>query len=109
MLNYETKWMNREELVSATYDAGERLNALKLEYGRIERTRGEGVARRIAQARELRHRLEVESNGVRQALRGDIRKFSISTVCDKTELFWPRHAVNFHLLPIVRSAMRVVL
>jgi radical SAM superfamily enzyme YgiQ (UPF0313 family) len=35
LLNYETKWMTRSELVDATYDAGERLNELKLKYGRI--------------------------------------------------------------------------
>lgn len=36
MLNYETEWMTRAEIVGATYDAAQRLNGLKLRYGRRE-------------------------------------------------------------------------
>jgi B12-binding domain/radical SAM domain protein len=35
MLNYETRWMTRTEIVKATYDAAGRLNDLKKQYGRI--------------------------------------------------------------------------
>jgi len=35
-------------------------------------------------------------------LEGDVHTFSVSTVCDKRELFWERHAVNFRPLPILR-------
>ena len=40
ILNYETKWMTRRELVDATYDAAERLNELKVQHGRISKRRG---------------------------------------------------------------------
>jgi hypothetical protein len=111
ILNYETRWMTREQLVEATYEAGERLNALKLRYGRISRTRGGQVARRIALARALRDRLDklVEQGTTKgeafERLRGEVRAFSVSTVCDKRELFWRRHLFNFKILTILRIAL----
>lgn len=107
MLNYETKWMTRAELVDATYDAAERLNQLKLEYGRISRQRARKVAEHISEARKLRQRLAAASNGngsrAPASLQGEITRFSESTVCDKQELFWPTHFVNFKLSSILRA------
>ena len=111
ILNYETRWMTRAELVDATYDAAERLNALKMRYGRLSRRRGQAVARRIQQARSLRARLDAEltqgaAGSASAQLRGQIARFSTSTVCDKRELFWRRHLVNFRLGEIARIAAR---
>ncbi len=108
ILNYETRWMSRQELTSATYDAAEALNHLKLKYGRIERARGLRVARRIEQARALKKRLDAiyregqEDHQLTGVLRGEIYAFSVSTVCDKRELFWRRHLVNFRVTEIIR-------
>lgn len=108
ILNYETRWMTRRELVDATYDAAERLNELKVKYGRISRRRGERVARSIAAARALRARLDSElaRAGEVEALKGEISRFSISTVCDKRELFWPRRLFNFRIAEILRILWR---
>ncbi|HVO98186.1 MAG TPA: TIGR04190 family B12-binding domain/radical SAM domain protein [Bryobacteraceae bacterium] len=107
ILSYETEWMTRAELVDATYDAGERLNRLKLQYGRISKRRAETVAERIRAARELRARLaERNGDGASVELQGEIDKFSQSTVCDKRELFWSRHLVNFKIAEILRAAGR---
>ncbi len=100
MLNYETRWMTRRELVDATYEAAERLNAAKARHRRISRREAKAVARRIAEARQLRARLDraIESGApVPADLAGEIGRFSISTVCDKRELFWPRHLFNFRI------------
>lgn len=109
ILNYETDWMSREELVDATYDAAEALNALKLKYGRISRRRGRRVAKRIAQARDLEARLSTEGAGepdpeTLARLQGEIHSFSVSTVCDKQELFWRRPLLNFRWGKILRIA-----
>jgi len=106
ILNYETEWMSRDEMVEVTYDAAEALNAMKLRYGRIDQARGDGVAQRIRQARALKHRI-ARSQGdmdpeTLDRLRGDIHQYSVSTVCDKQELFWRRHAMNFKWLEIMR-------
>jgi hypothetical protein len=107
MLNYETRWMTREQLTEATYDAGERLNQLKLKYGRIKKKNGEQVARDIVRARELKAQLEASQNEkdpeILEVLQGQIHDYSVSTVCDKRELFWSRHPINFKLLGILRA------
>ena len=107
ILNYETKWMTRRELVDATYDAAERLNALKVQYGRLSPRRSREVASRIAAARALRNRLEaLLSQGGDPAddpgLRGEISEFSISTVCDKRELFSRPRLSQFRLGEVLR-------
>lgn len=105
ILSYETEWMTRTELVDATYDAGERLNRFKLQYGRISKRRAEAVAARIRSARELRARLARRAGDGDRELQGEIEKFSQSTVCDKRELFWASHLVNFRPGEILRAAM----
>ena len=114
ILNYETRWMTRAELVDVTYAAAERLNELKIRYGRISARRGSAVARQIREARSLRSRLDAEltsgaTSAAHQQLEGEIARFSMDTVCDKRELFWPRHAVNFRLREILAITARHVL
>jgi hypothetical protein len=110
ILNYETEWMTRAQLVDATYDAAERLNELKLRYQRITPRQAAIVADGIAEARRLRARLE-DSRGGRMdpaaeaQLHGEISRFSNSTVCDKRELFWQRHMLSFRLPAIGRVAL----
>jgi B12-binding domain/radical SAM domain protein len=113
ILNYETRWMTRRELVDATYDAAQRLNELKVEHGRLSARRGRGVANGIAAARALRSRLDAEiarggAGTAAEALKGQITRFSISTVCDKRELFWPRRVINFKITEIIRILGRYV-
>jgi len=106
ILNYETEWMSRDEMVEVTYDAAEALNAMKLRYGRVDQARGDGVAQRIRQARALKDRIACSQGDmdpeILDRLRGDIHQYSVSTVCDKQELFWRRHVMNFKWLEIMR-------
>ena len=104
ILSYETQWMTRSELVDATYDAADRLNQAKLKYGRVSKRRGETVARRIREARELRAKLATGEDTGR--LQGEIDRFSQSTVCDKRELFWARHLINFKIAGVIRTVGR---
>src|SRR3984957_5393687 len=113
ILNYETRWMTRRDLVDATYDAAERLNELKVQYGRLSKRRGRGVADGIAAARALRSRLDAgmakgDAGSAAEALKGEISRYSISTVCDKRELFWPRRVFNFNIAEIMRILGRYV-
>jgi B12-binding domain/radical SAM domain protein len=106
ILNYETDAMTRAQLVDATYDAAERLNELKLEYGRVTRRRGMRVAHRIREARELRRRIANHDGRLEADLKGEVARFSQSTVCDKKELFWPRRLINFRIGEILRIGLR---
>jgi B12-binding domain/radical SAM domain protein len=114
ILNYETHWMSRRELVDATYDAAERLNDLKRRYQRIPARRARAVARRIAIARQLRARLDGIEGGPaggaeQRSLSEELTRFSLSTVCDKRELFWPRHVLNFRIGALLGLGIRHVL
>jgi hypothetical protein len=109
ILNYETAVDDaRKQLVDATYDAAERLNELKLRYGRISARRGGAVAAGIAGARPC-GRASTPTCGRRrpgrdpEQLRGEIARLSQSTVSDKQELFWQRHLVSFRLAGILRA------
>jgi hypothetical protein len=111
ILNYETRWMTRRQLVDATYDAAGRLNELKVLHGRLSPRRGRRVARSIAAARALRARLDAaialgNLGDVTTTLKGEISRFSASTVCDKRELFWPRRLFNFRITEIMRILLR---
>jgi len=111
ILNYETRWMTRQALVDATYDAAERLNELKMRYGRISARRGREVAANIAAARALRARLEATLAGggdpdADPALRGEIARYSMSTVCDKRELFARPRISQFRLGEVLRVMAR---
>jgi B12-binding domain/radical SAM domain protein len=113
ILNYETQWMTRRELVDATYEAAARLNELKVRHGRISRRRGRRVAAGIAEASALRARLEAHlaQGGDPQAdalLRGEIARFSMSTVCDKRELFTRPRLDQFHLTGVARVLGRLL-
>ena len=86
ILNYETKWMTRRELVDATYDAAERLNELKVQHGRLSKRRGRGVAKGIAAARALRSRLDAGiarglTDGARCRAQGRDHRASASRPC----------------------------
>jgi hypothetical protein len=111
ILNYETRWMTRRELVDATYDAAGRLNALKVAHGRLSARRGRKVTARIAAARALRERLEaLLATGGDPAddpsLRGEISEFSMSTVCDKRELFARPRLSQFRVAEVLRIVGR---
>jgi B12-binding domain/radical SAM domain protein len=112
ILNYSTDAMTRAEIVDATYDAAEQLNALKATHGRLPRNRAAAVARRLAAARLLRRRLADAGSAeldpdIQRALTGEIRAFSEATVNDKAELFPPAAFLrNFRLGGILRLLAR---
>jgi B12-binding domain/radical SAM domain protein len=88
MLNYETDWMTRREIVEATYNAAERLNGLKRRYGRISDER----AGRVEARRSAAHRLGGETHAV-----------SEGTLNDKAELFEPGALLrNFRIGGVLR-------
>jgi B12-binding domain/radical SAM domain protein len=94
VLNYETRWMTRDELVSVTYAAGRRLNQIKAEYGLIPASQAEATERRIDRAVALMAQIDdllarATTDEVRQEmarLKGEVDQVNMSTVCDKREL-----------------------
>jgi len=106
MLSYETRWMTRERLVDATYDAAERLSAAKVRTGRVSAEVGARVAARVAAARDIRRRLRAPGGGD-TGTSADIAALATAMLHDKRELF-PAGAFlrQFRLGGIVRILLR---
>jgi B12-binding domain/radical SAM domain protein len=94
VLNYETDWMTRDQLVDVTYQAGKRLNRIKAEYGLVPEAQAAATEKRIDRAVALIGEIdrlmihassrEFESEMVR--LKSEVAQVNMSTVCDKREL-----------------------
>jgi B12-binding domain/radical SAM domain protein len=105
VLNYETEWMNRDQIVDSTYEAGLRLNRLKAHYGLVEPVQAERTEARILKARRLIaqvddivsiHDPERQARLLR-AIKPQVDDANLSTVCDKTELNVPLTGIKLNL------------
>lgn len=108
MLSYETTWMTRAQLVDATYDAADRLNAIKVRTGRTAPGAGATVASRIAAARRLRERLRTSPSPASDpALSAEVDAMMAGMVQDKSELFPPGAFIRqFRLTGILGFLLR---
>lgn len=105
VLNYETEWLNRDQIVDSTYEAGLRLNRLKARYGLVDPTQAERTEARILKARRLIAQVDdlmgVQDAGRRarlmQALKPQVDEANLSTVCDKAELNLPLRGLKLNL------------
>jgi B12-binding domain/radical SAM domain protein len=94
VLNYETRWMTRDQLVDVTYQAGRRLNRIKAEYGLVPADQAAATERRIDRATSLiaeidhlvAHASEREFESEMARLKSEVAQVNMSTVCDKREL-----------------------
>jgi len=113
MLNYETEWMSRDELVTSTYDAALELNRLKAKYGLLKQKEAEKIEVRIKEAKELIRRIDRIVSIQDKKLRGQkmveltnrFDQLGSSTICGKKELRWPTRLVRFNLLKVLQAAL----
>ncbi|MFW6115863.1 MAG: TIGR04190 family B12-binding domain/radical SAM domain protein [Chloroflexota bacterium] len=97
ILNYETRWMSRDDIAAVTYEAGRRLNGLKARFGLLEAAVAAETEERIDRAVSLMARIDAlmarcepeELERELQALKPLIDRANTSTVCEKTELDLP--------------------
>jgi len=116
ILNYETEWMNRDEIVYSTYEAGKRLNRLKAEFGLIDQKTAESVERRIEAAVRMMKEIDrivalsdpkARERALNSILNGDLslRAYSMSTVCEKKELEWPTRFIRMNFFKIIKTLL----
>ncbi len=106
VLNYETKWMNRDQIVNATYEAGRRLNQIKGENGVISREKAEATEIRITRAVELMAEIDqvmlIPDTVTRKLklneLKHHVDNSNESTVVDKRELEAPIKGMKINFL-----------
>lgn len=109
VLNYETRWMDRDGIAGSTYEAGLRLNRLKAKYGLIDQATSQATEKRILRARRLLEQIDdiltIEDPLRRQllldALKPQVDTANLSTVCEKTELNLP---VGLRKLNLLKAA-----
>jgi B12-binding domain/radical SAM domain protein len=105
VLNYETEWMTRDQIVDSTYEAGLRLNRLKAKYGLVAQTQADQTEARILKARRLIAQIDdimsIQDAGRRtkllQAIKPQVDTANLSTVCDKAELNVPLRGLRLNL------------
>ena len=105
VLNYETEWLNRDQIVDSTYEAGLRLNRLKAECGVIAAAQAEQTEVRILKARRLIVQVDdivsIEDAERRtkllRAIKPQVDDANLSTVCDKAELNVPMRGIKLNL------------
>lgn len=105
VLNYETEWMDRDQIVASTYEAGLRLNRLKAHYGLVEPAQAERTEARILKARRLMAQVDdimsIQDPGRRtrllRAIKPQVDDANLSTVCDKAELNVPLSGIKLNL------------
>jgi radical SAM superfamily enzyme YgiQ (UPF0313 family) len=116
ILNYETEWMTRDEIVYSTYEAGKRLNRLKAEFGLIGQRTAESVEVRIEGAVRMmkeidrimvlpdakEREIELEST---LCGRQSFHTYSMSTVCEKRELEWPTRFIRMNFIKILKTLL----
>jgi hypothetical protein len=113
MLNYETVWMSRDELVDSTYEAALELNRLKHLFGLIDHRDADTVRRRIEReaeiVREIDGILAVDNENDRaRMLKAVLRRQTSlggSTICRKDEMNWPTRFIRFNPLRVIRGAL----
>jgi B12-binding domain/radical SAM domain protein len=94
VLNYETRWMSRDQLVDVTYAAGRRLNQVKAAAGLVDAAVAEATEQRIGRAQVLMAEIDrlvavcppAAFDREMARLKPDVDQVNMSTVCDKREL-----------------------
>ncbi len=114
VLSYETRWMTRDEIASATYEGGLRLNRLKARHGLIAQSEADETEARIKRAIRLMSQIDalIETTPAAElepslmALKPQIDQANESTVCDKEELDIPVNGVPVRPLEIARIVLQ---
>lgn len=113
MLNYETKWMRRDEIVQSTYQAALRLNQIKHQHGLTSLRKFKEVEKGIKEAitviDEIDATIEDGRDGKVRTNSDDLNKpkhrLKTSTLCDKDELRWPVRFLRFNF---TRTSFRLL-
>lgn len=94
-LNYETEWMNTDEIAEATYEAALRLTDIRAEEGILDAKKTEEQRKKIIEAQRIVRDIDrmMETDGsegadLSQIYRNKLEKSRISTLIDHKELQW---------------------
>jgi B12-binding domain/radical SAM domain protein len=111
MLNYETQWMTRDDIVYSTYEAALRLNRIKAHHGLVARDTARVIEERIQGAVQLMRAIDRVVETVRpEEQETELRKLGvrfnfldIATICGKDELRWPTRFIRMNWFRILKT------
>ena len=112
VLNYETHWMTRGQIVDASYASGLGLNAIKREMGLVDSAVADRTETRILAAKDLSRKIDAivgrgaASESDMEHLRESAKALSESTVCEKGELDWSEDSIYSSLPRMISSLLR---
>jgi len=113
VLNYETDWMTRDEIVLSTYDAALALNRMKGRTGLVRPETSARIERRILGEREIMLKIDgilasaPESDQQRQ-IENVMHAFDHIgpyTLCDQDEMRWPSRFLRFSPFRVLQGAL----
>jgi len=109
IMNYESASLPPQELVDSTYAAAIGVNRAKADVGAIDRDVALATERRIGEARLLMSKIDAVVGGApalresgMAALTPEVAHLNESTVCEKSELEWPRQARPYHVFNVAK-------
>ncbi|MFC1582114.1 TIGR04190 family B12-binding domain/radical SAM domain protein [Planctomycetota bacterium] len=113
-LNYETKWMSRDEIAAGTYEAALELNRIKQDYGLIREKDAGRIDVRIRRELEILQEIDracletdpAEREKQLQKAVSDYDCFHEATICRKTEMNWPTRLLRFNPVRIMAYLLR---
>ncbi|MBF0560230.1 MAG: TIGR04190 family B12-binding domain/radical SAM domain protein [Nitrospirae bacterium] len=102
MLNYESEWMKRDDIVRATYDAALLLLDIKEKYAVLGKEKAAVIRDHIKRAKVLIERLD-GTGDMDEATRAEILHLNnLDSVCDKHELEWPIKGLRISYLKLLK-------
>ena len=109
MLNYETRWMDRDTIARATYDSAIGLSRLKGEQGLFSKKKTEAVVRRARLEMDVMNKFHslkslpfMERKRTTASLKKVMKRSNGSSVCQKEELNMPVSALRLQLVNLLR-------
>ena len=113
ILNYESRYITKDDLVYATYEAALGLNQLKAKSGSISEKVMQDNKSRTDRAIQIMKRIDeimkIEDNDLREKklseLGKETYKYSLSTVCEKKELEFPLSNKSFNWFEIIKTSI----
>jgi B12-binding domain/radical SAM domain protein len=112
-MNYESRYISRDDLVEATYLCGLMINEIKRKHGVIETEVADRVKHNIENAMAIMEKVDkiyrsgMDQESIERALKklsDEMVRYSISTVCEKRELEWKVPSLRkFKVSNILRS------
>jgi B12-binding domain/radical SAM domain protein len=110
-LNYETDWMNRDEIVDSTYEAALRLNDLKRKHGLISQSNAAMVEQNARTSQAQLKRIDAlittgqQGSAEWKRLEAELKTMVTDTICYKEEINWPTSFYRFNVAGIISQLL----